>query len=94
MSDTSPTNQAALRYGASPRAACTAQPGELLFEFHVERTHTLYRCELRDRGTYGVEAQFFDPIDLRIAHLFPTRALAITWAERERQALLADGEDR
>jgi hypothetical protein len=25
----------------------------LLFEFHVERTHTFYRVELRDRGAYG-----------------------------------------
>ena len=44
------------------------QAAELLFEFYVERTKKFYRCELRDHGpTYGVEAQFFDPVDLVIA---------------------------
>ena len=42
-------------------------PGELLFEFHVERTHTFYRVELRDHGEFGVEAQFLDPAEVRIA---------------------------
>jgi hypothetical protein len=39
---------------APPRQA---QPGELLFEFHVPATHTFYRVELRDHGAYGVEAR-------------------------------------
>ena len=29
----------------------------------------------------GVEAQFFDPVELGIAHLFASRELAIAWAE-------------
>jgi hypothetical protein len=62
----------------------------LLFEFHVERTQTLWRVELRDHGDYGVEAQFFDPVDVRIAHTFPTREQAIAWAEGERKAIEAD----
>jgi hypothetical protein len=62
MSDTSPIDQAALRHNAPKPAAPKGQPGELLFEFHVERTHTFYRCELRDHGPYGVEAQFLDPV--------------------------------
>ncbi len=66
--------------------------GELLFEFHVDRTHTFYRCELRDRGKYGVEAQLVDPVDLRIAHTFPTRELAIAWAEEERKAIQTDSD--
>ena len=50
------------------------KPGERLFEFYVERTKTCYRCELRDHGpTYGVEAQFFDPVELVIARRFDTR---------------------
>jgi len=35
--------------------ACQAQPGELLFEFHVAATHTFYRVELSDHDAYGVE---------------------------------------
>jgi hypothetical protein len=71
-----------------------AQPGELLFEFHVPSMHTFYRVELRDHGEYGVEAQFLDPVDLRMSRTFhqrldPTRTpreMAIAWAEaHERQ---------
>lgn len=56
-------------------------PGELLFEFHVERTHTFWRVELRDHGAFGVEVQFLDPIEIRIARTFrqdldPTRSRA------------------
>ena len=71
------------------------QPGELLFEFHVERTHQVFRVELRDHGAYGVEAQFLDPVDLVIARMFrpnldPTRTpreMAVQWAEEERKAI-------
>jgi hypothetical protein len=66
------------------------KPGELLFEFHVERTLTFWRVELRDHGAYDVEAQFFDPVDLRLGHTFPTRALAVAWAEEERKAIEAN----
>jgi hypothetical protein len=45
-------------------------PGELLFEFHRARDHKFFRCELRDHGRWGVEAQFLDPIDLVIAQTF------------------------
>jgi hypothetical protein len=81
-----------------PAPARQPQPGELLFEFHVEQTH--YRVELRDHGpVYGVEAQFLDPIDPIMCRTFrpnldPTRTpreLAIQWAEAERVALEADG---
>jgi hypothetical protein len=44
-------------------------PAEMLFEFHLKRTHTFYRVDLRDHGAHGVEAQFLDPIDLRVAQL-------------------------
>ncbi len=36
----------------------TARPRETLFEFVVG--HYRYRCELRDYGAYGIEAQFFE----------------------------------
>jgi hypothetical protein len=100
VSNTSPDDQAALRHGAAPAAERLAQPGELLFEFHVARTHTFYRVELRDHGpVYGVEAQFLNPIDLWIARTFrssndPTgtrtaREMAIAWAIEERKAIEA-----
>jgi len=42
-----------------PHRAPTPQrqptPGELLFEFHAELTHTFYRVELRDHGEFSVE---------------------------------------
>jgi hypothetical protein len=79
VSGASPEDQAALRHGGGSFAERQARPGEVLFEFHVERERRFYRVELRDHGpVYGVEAQFFDPIDLRMARTFrsaddPTR---------------------
>ena len=66
------------------------RPGELLFRFHVEQTHTFWRVELRDHGTNGIEAQLLDPVELRWAHTFrpdmdPTRTpreMAVAWALR------------
>jgi len=97
MSDISPTNKDALLWNAPKAPPRQAVAGELLFEFHVEATHTFWRCELRDHGVYGVEAQFLDPVDIRQARTFyqamdPTRsprAMAIAWAEEERKALQA-----
>src|SRR5258708_32585656 len=81
-----------------PRPPRQPTPGELLFEFHVAATHTFYRVELRDHAAYGVEAQFLDPVDIRIARTFrqdmdPTRtprAMAIAWATEERKAIESD----
>ena len=81
------------RPSGSPRPA---EPGELLFEFYVERTKTFYRCELRDHGpAYGVEAQFFDPAEFLISHTFPpyldpartSRKMAIAWAQDTRKVM-------
>jgi len=49
---------------------------------------------------YGVEAQFLDPVDVRIARTFrqdmdPTRTprtMAIAWAEEERKAIEEGGD--
>ena len=68
--------------------------GELLFEFL--RGHDRIRCELRDHGAYGVEAQFLINEELVIGRTFhqrldPTRtprAMAIAWAEDERKAIV------
>jgi hypothetical protein len=65
-------------------------PGELLFEF--DRGETRIRCELRDHGVYGVEAQLLYNGELMIGRtlhqrLDPSRTprqMAIAWAEAER----------
>jgi hypothetical protein len=93
MSDTSPTNQDALRHNAPRTAPRSPQPGEVLFEFL--RGHDRFRCELRDHGAYGVEAQFFQNEEFLASRSFhpqldPTRTpreLATQWAEQERLAL-------
>jgi hypothetical protein len=79
----------------APASLRQPTPGELLFEFHVQQTRTFWRVELRDHGRHGVEAQFFDPVDLRSARTFrqdmdPTRsprAMAIEWSIEERKAI-------
>jgi hypothetical protein len=53
MSDTSPRNQRALQYNAPKAPPRQPKPGELLFEFHVARTHKFYLAELVDRGKWG-----------------------------------------
>ena len=80
---------------ARPQAPRVPKAGELLFEFHVERTHTFWRVELRDHGQWGVEAQFCDPIDVRIARTFrqdmdpnrTPREMATQRAAEERKAI-------
>lgn len=82
-------------HNRQPDAPRLPRPGELLFEFHVARTHRFYRVELRDHGEFGVEAQFLDPVDPIICRTFhprldPTRTpreMAIMWAVEERKVL-------
>ena len=72
-------------------------PGELLFYFL--RGHVRFRCELRDHGPYGVEAQFFVNEEFLHSRRFdptldPTRTpreLAVEWAKEERNALERGG---
>jgi hypothetical protein len=93
MSDTSPANKDALRWDARKPAPRQKQVGELLFEFLVG--HDRMRCELRDHGKYGVEAQFFRNEEFEIGRRFdpwldssrPSRVLAIAWAEEVRKEL-------
>lgn len=88
--DTSPKDQAALLPGYRVPAPAPPKPGEPLFAFL--RGHVRFACELRTHGTYGVEAQFFRNEELWTARTFPTRELAIHWAELERVAI-EHGED-
>jgi hypothetical protein len=73
------------------RPARQPQPVELLLEFHVETTHRFFRCELRDHGEGGIEAQILEaPDKLRVSHRFTdahtdgallsAREQAIQWA--------------
>ena len=65
-------------------------PREVLFDFHVERTHRLYRAELVDLGKRGVDAQILEaPDDFLCGHRFPDRAQAARWAEMTRADLEA-----
>jgi hypothetical protein len=88
----------ALLAGAKPRAPRPPQPGELLFEFL--RGHDRFRCELRDHAPYGIEAQWYQNEEFLYSRRFedidPTltgRALAVAWAEHEREALTRSDEE-
>ena len=64
--------------------------GELLYEFVRESDRAHVRCELRDHGEWGVEAQIYLHGELLIGRRFETRALAVEWAEAERPELERD----
>jgi len=78
--------------GKKPPALRVAKAGELLFTFAVGPD--TIRCELRDHGEYGIEAQFLDPVDVVIARTFrqdldvarTPRAMVNAWAGQERKA--------
>ena len=63
------------------------RPGELLFEFIRASDHAPMSCELRFHGaSYGWEAQILERGELLVSHGgFPLRALAVAWAEGERE---------
>jgi hypothetical protein len=75
------------------------EPGELLFEFYVERTHTRWTCELRTHAfggeTVSVEACFLQNEEFFASRNFPAhlnpmrspREMAIAWAHEERKAI-------
>jgi hypothetical protein len=65
---------------------------ELLFEFRIG--HGTVACELRYRDDWGLEARFVES-DGRVGlcQRFPTRALAVEWAE-EQQRLMQREVDR
>ena len=63
------------------------KPGELLFEFQRSRDKRFVRVELRFHGeSYGWEVQFIEDDGSHVygRGAFPTRALAVQWAEIER----------
>jgi hypothetical protein len=64
---------------------CVTVPAEALFAF--VRGLDRFRCELRDHGESGVEAQFFHNDEFFYGRRFATREMAVQWAELERQAI-------
>lgn len=84
-------HQRALLHNAPRPSPRRPQPGELLCEFFSAARRKFYRIELRDRGQYGVEVQVLDPVEMVFGHLFPVRALAVAWAEEQRQAIEKGG---
>lgn len=92
-----------LLHTAKPAPARQPKPAELLFEFYRESDHSRWRCELRDHGKeFGVEAQFYQNeeficgrrFDPRLDASRPSRALAVAWAEEERDVISAQRLDR
>jgi hypothetical protein len=80
-------------WNAKPPKAQQPRAGELLIEW--QRGADVMRCELRDHGEFGVEAQILRNGDLYIARTFQNEAvlglrareLAIAWAEQQRKAM-------
>jgi hypothetical protein len=78
-----------------PRVPRDAEPAELLFEFFRVRDHTRWRCELRDHGRHGIEAQFSCNERFMYSRMFAAwldstrtpRDMAVQWAEEERKAI-------
>ena len=82
-----------LLWNAPKPARPQSVPGELLFQFLVG--HDRYRCELRNHGALGVEAQFFVNDEFRYSRRFDAsmdatltpRDMAVQWATEERMAI-------
>jgi hypothetical protein len=55
------------------------------------KSHDIYACELKYHGEFGVEAQIFKNAELLVGYRHQTRALAVQWAEQERQDIEKGG---
>src|SRR5216684_6284201 len=51
--------------------------------WRLRKRNQWWSCELRDHGRLGVEAQFLRNGVLTIGRLFPTRELAVQWADAQ-----------
>ena len=78
-------NVKSMLWNAPKPPPCAPKPAELLFE--SLRGHDRFRCELRDHGEYGIEAQILRQGELVIGRRFDRRALAVQWAEEEQRVL-------
>ena len=77
-------------HSPNPRSTPTSQPkpGERLFDFVRASDRAPMSCELRFHGdSYGWEVQFFERGEFFGGRgAFPTKRLAIQFAEEERKA--------
>jgi hypothetical protein len=71
--------------GLKPRAPVPARVGEPVWT--LRKDHHQFDCELRTHGPYGVEVQLWRDLKFFAGRTFPTRELALQWAEEERKAL-------
>lgn len=87
MSDTSPTDKAALLHNSPRPPARVPRPGERLFECIRKSDGAALTCELRFNGeSYGWEAQFLERGELWYSRGgFVLRELAVQWATAERK---------
>jgi hypothetical protein len=84
MSDTSPRDQAALRWDAARKTTGRKpKPGELTFEFMVRDNP--WRCELRTER--GFDVQFYLGDVFVLSHRFDSRVVAEEWANGTREVL-------
>jgi hypothetical protein len=67
----------------SPTPVRQPKPGEALCELEIDGTR--YRCELRDFGEFGMEAQMLVSGELWQSCRFFGRVLAVRWAEGIRE---------
>jgi len=70
----------------SPSQMHQAHSGEGLYEFEMDGSR--FRCELRDFGEFGVEAQILANGEQWQACRFTVRALALRWADEMRDRLI------
>ena len=73
---TSPKNQDALRYDATPRQQLKPTSGELQWSIR-KRDLTVISCELRNNGSAGVEVQLLRDGEWFYGRRYPTRESAL-----------------
>jgi hypothetical protein len=67
-----------------PAPPCRPRPNEPLWS--LWHNHHAYEAQLRYHGEYGVEAQILRDGEVLAGYRFQTRALAVQWAEQERES--------
>lgn len=72
-------------WNAKPTPRIKPREGESVWAMTNGARHLT--CELRYHGEFGVEAQFLRDGELVIGRRFDTKALAVQWAEQERETL-------
>jgi hypothetical protein len=67
------------------------RPGEPLWS--IRKDHVTWSCELRYHGEWGVEAAIYRDAEFARSRRFDLRALAVQWAEQEREHIERGGDD-